>query len=83
MVYFDQILHTYTFQHCLDTGMQNGDEVLLNISPAGHGQLVKMLITVEPIGNFLSKFAPFLTLLSYTLSAHCAHIVRIICNLSS
>ena len=53
MIYFDQILHTYTFQHCLDTGMQNGDEVLLGISPAGHGQLVKMLITLEPIGNFL------------------------------
>ena len=24
MVYFDQILHTYTFSLCLDSGMYNG-----------------------------------------------------------
>ena len=47
MVYFDQILLTCSFSHCLDTGMQNGDVALLSISPAGHGQSVKMLITLE------------------------------------
>ena len=26
MVSFDVIMHYYTFQHCLDTGMQNGDD---------------------------------------------------------
>ena len=30
--------------------MQNDDKTLLSISPAGHGQLVKMLITLEPHG---------------------------------
>ena len=52
MVYFDQILHSYTFKHCQDTGMQNGDEASLSISPAVRGQLVKMLITVELRGIF-------------------------------
>ena len=42
MVYFDQILLTYTFKHYLATGMQNGDEALPSISPASIGQLVKM-----------------------------------------
>ena len=50
MVCFDQILHTYTFQHCLDTGMRNGDEASPSISLAGRGQLVKMLIFLEPHG---------------------------------
>ena len=31
MVYLDQILHTYLFQNCPATGMQNGDEVLPSI----------------------------------------------------
>ena len=44
MVYFDQNLHTYTFEHCLLTGMQNGDVAKLSISQAGDGQ---MLITLE------------------------------------
>ena len=44
MAYFDQILHTYTFQHCQDTGMQNYDKDLLSISLTGHAQFVKMLI---------------------------------------
>ena len=35
MVYFDQILHTFTFKHSLDTGMQNDDEALLSISLKG------------------------------------------------
>ena len=26
MVSFGVIMHYYTFQHCLDTGMQNGDD---------------------------------------------------------
>ena len=42
MVYFHQIVHTYTVLHCLDTGMQNNGEAFLSISLAGHGQLVKM-----------------------------------------
>ena len=52
MVYFDQILHTYSFEHCFDTGMQNGDEASSSISPFGSGHLVKMLITLEPHGIF-------------------------------
>ena len=50
MAYFDHILHTYTFQHCLDTCMQNYDKALLSISLTGHAQFVKMLInlTLEP-----------------------------------
>ena len=52
MVYFDQILHTYTFKHCLDTGMQNGDESLPSTSPSVRGQLVKTLITLEPYSMF-------------------------------
>ena len=47
--------------------MQNGDEVLPSISPAGHGQYVKMLITLEPLGVFCTKFA-YLYIL--TLSCH-------------
>ena len=31
---FDQILISYTFQHCLATGMQNGDEALSKNSTA-------------------------------------------------
>ena len=27
MVYFDHILHTYTFEHCLHTGMQNNSDL--------------------------------------------------------
>ena len=40
MVFFDQILHTYTLLHCLDTGMKNDNEI------------VKMLITLEPHVSF-------------------------------
>ena len=67
MLYCDQILHTYIFYHCLDTGLQNGDEASLSISPAGRGQLVKMLITLEPHDIFLSNIAHFYIL---TLSGH-------------
>ena len=52
MVYFDQILHTYTFKHCLDTGMQNGDKALPCIRSTGRGQSLKMIITLEPHGIF-------------------------------
>ena len=38
-----------TFERCLETGVQNGDEALPSISPAGRGQ---MLITLEPHGIF-------------------------------
>ena len=38
---FDQISHTYIFQHCLDTGDKN----YASISQASRGQLVEMLIS--------------------------------------
>ena len=41
MVYFDQILITYTFVHCLDIGMQNGDEASSSISPVSRDQFLK------------------------------------------
>ena len=53
MLYFDQILHTYTFYNCLDTCMQNSDEASPSISPSVRGHLVKMLITLEPHGIFV------------------------------
>ena len=37
--------------------MQNDDEALLSISLAFHGQLVKILITLEPHGIFSLNFA--------------------------
>ena len=37
---------------CLATGTQNSDKASLSISPAGRGQLLKMLITLEPHGLF-------------------------------
>ena len=52
MVYFDHILLTYTFYHCLENGMKNGDEASPSISPAGQGLVIKMLITLEPHGIF-------------------------------
>ena len=42
------------------------DDTLLSISPAGCGQLVKMLITLEPRGIFGSNFA--LSLLKHCLA---------------
>ena len=60
MVYFDQIVHKYARQHCLTTGMCDSLfrflEALLSVSLAGRGQLVKMLITLELHGIFVSKF---------------------------
>ena len=50
MVYFDQISHTYTIYHCLDTGMQNGDEASPSISAADSAQLMKMFLTLEVLG---------------------------------
>ena len=40
MVNLDHILHTYLFQHCPATGMQNDDEAPLSIISAGGGLLV-------------------------------------------
>ena len=57
MVYFDQILHTYTFKHCRDTGLQNDDKALLSISLTIRGQLVEMLIVLESHGIFSLNFA--------------------------
>ena len=37
--------------------MQNGEVASSSISMAGRGQLVKMLITLEPNGIFGSNFA--------------------------
>ena len=42
--------------------MQNDDEALLSISLACHGQVVKMLITLEPNGIFSLNF-PYLYVL--------------------
>ena len=57
MVHFDQILHTYAYQHCLTIGMCNSlflmGEALLSISPAGHGESVKIFKTFEPHNIFL------------------------------
>ena len=44
MVYLNPILHIHLFLHCPVTGMQNGDKDLPNISSAGRGILVKILI---------------------------------------
>ena len=60
-------MHTYTFSNCLDTGMQNGDKASPSISPAGRGQLVKMLITAESMVYFDQ------ILLTYTF-LHCLAI---------
>ena len=48
MLYFDQILHTYLFQHCPASGMQNGDEALPSVILAGLGLIDKYLIILEP-----------------------------------
>ena len=56
MEYFHQILLAYIFLHCLDTGIQNKDKASPSISVTGNGKLVKMRITFEPHGLFLSKF---------------------------
>ena len=59
LVYFDQILHAYAYPHWLTTCMCNilflMDEGLLSISLVGCGQLVEMVITLEPRGIFGSN----------------------------
>ena len=52
MVYFDQILPTYTctYQHCLNTGTR--ELCLASVKP-----VVVSLITLEPHGIFTSIFA--------------------------
>ena len=42
--------------------MQNDDEALLSISQACHGQVLKMLLTLEPHGIFSLNF-PYLYVL--------------------
>ena len=60
MVYFTQIcLHIHIYIVWPLTGIQNGDEASPSISQASCGQLVKMLITLEP------------NLYILTLSSHC------------
>ena len=51
IVYFDQILNTYTFYHCLDTSMQIDDKAPPIISPASLCQLLKMLMTRTHYGR--------------------------------
>ena len=46
-VYLDQISHTYACQRCSITDILM-EKALLSISPANHGQLVKMHIILEP-----------------------------------
>ena len=53
---FDKILHTYTCQHYLKTGLQKGYETSLNIILAGKVLLVKKLINPELHGIFSSNF---------------------------
>ena len=48
MIYLDQILHAYLFQHCPAIGMQNGDEASPSIVLVGRCILVKILIALEP-----------------------------------
>ena len=48
MVYFELILHTYTFLHCLDTGKHVGDAALPSISPADR-ELRLCRASVRPI----------------------------------
>ena len=38
IVYFEQILHTHTFQQYLGTGVQNGDKASPSISRTSRGQ---------------------------------------------
>ena len=45
------LLYDPRIQHCLGTGMQNGDEASPSISLAVRGQLLKMLIPFEPHGS--------------------------------
>ena len=51
--------------------MQNGDEASTSISPAGSGQLVKMLITLV---NHMVNFVPIL--LTYTFQHYVATGMR-------
>ena len=62
-------MHTYTFEHCLDTGMRNGDKASPSIGPAGRGQFVKMLITLEPREIFIIFYLPIHFGLSFILIA--------------
>ena len=58
MEYVDQILHAYACQHCLTTERVTAflmDMALLSTSRAGRGQLVKMLITLEPHGTCICR----------------------------
>ena len=74
-IYFDRMLHTYvgpmsTLSNRV-TCLFLMDEVLLRIGPAGCGQLVKMIITLEPHGIFGSTFTYlFFYKFILTLSSH-------------
>ena len=67
MVYLVQILYTYVFEHCPATRMEKGDQASPSIILAGRALLVKMLITFEPHGIFVSNVV-YLCIL--TLSSH-------------
>ena len=70
MAYFDQILHTYACHYSVSTGVHTHlfmDKGLLSIGPVCHGQLVKILITLEPYKIFRSNFAYLFLLI---LSSH-------------
>ena len=54
--WYVQILYTYVFKSCLATGMQNGNEALPSVILADRALFVKMLITLEPRGEFGSNF---------------------------
>ena len=54
MVYKDHILHTYSFLHCLDTGLQKNDKALLIQSSQSWSVSEDAL---EPHGIFSISFA--------------------------
>ena len=72
MVYLNQILHTYLFLLCSDTGMQNDDESLPRIILACRGLLMKILLKSLTAWYILIHYA-FLHIL--TLSRHWCIII--------
>ena len=56
MVYCDQTLHTFTFEQCLVTGLQNGNEASPSIGSAGRCLLAVMLIVLGSTQYMLIKF---------------------------
>ena len=47
--------------------MPHGDEVLSSINPAGHGQLVKILISLEPHGIYIYIYIDQILLINFNI----------------